>query len=369
MKRKSRSVDVEGAVSHSAIIYCSFCGKSQHEVEKVVAGPSVFICSECVDLCTEIVVTERRHSSDITYAGSLVRYILKVQFDRAFEPKEANLLPALLQTLQSAYPGSLVSLKSFDLRKDGGILYVYFDSPIKLPAPEVKALEAEIESLSRQLKIEQEKYLAEKSERARFEDSYRDLMESVFPLLLNDLKRQGRFVDRSAKTMLIMFADIVGFSKLSNDDRSQKLDLMRVVARSVLKSENGLYLNTWGDGLIAAFDDVTQGLRCACKFVQHLNVDGIDVRVGVSWGGARVVYNEATQRMDIDGSSVNIGARIEPLASPGEVLASDIVASLPDLRREDFTFLEREVKLEKAVGTNNAGDTIKVFRVSYLPNR
>jgi hypothetical protein len=37
------------------ILYCSFCGKSQHEVRKLVAGPAVYICDECVDLCTDIV--------------------------------------------------------------------------------------------------------------------------------------------------------------------------------------------------------------------------------------------------------------------------------------------------------------------------
>ena len=36
-------------------LYCSFCGKSQHEVQKLIAGPEVFICEECVDLCTGIV--------------------------------------------------------------------------------------------------------------------------------------------------------------------------------------------------------------------------------------------------------------------------------------------------------------------------
>jgi ATP-dependent Clp protease ATP-binding subunit ClpX len=35
-------------------LYCSFCGKSQHDVRKLVAGPSVFICDECVELCTDI---------------------------------------------------------------------------------------------------------------------------------------------------------------------------------------------------------------------------------------------------------------------------------------------------------------------------
>lgn len=36
-------------------LYCSFCGKSQHEVRKLIAGPTVFICDECVELCTDIV--------------------------------------------------------------------------------------------------------------------------------------------------------------------------------------------------------------------------------------------------------------------------------------------------------------------------
>jgi len=40
------------------LLYCSFCGKSQHEVKKLIAGPSVFICDECVDLCNDIIREE-----------------------------------------------------------------------------------------------------------------------------------------------------------------------------------------------------------------------------------------------------------------------------------------------------------------------
>ena len=40
------------------MLYCSFCGKSQHEVKKLIAGPSVFICDECIDLCNDIVRDE-----------------------------------------------------------------------------------------------------------------------------------------------------------------------------------------------------------------------------------------------------------------------------------------------------------------------
>jgi ATP-dependent Clp protease ATP-binding subunit ClpX len=43
-------------------LYCSFCGKSQHEVKKLIAGPSVFICDECIDLCTDIIVEEAKNA-------------------------------------------------------------------------------------------------------------------------------------------------------------------------------------------------------------------------------------------------------------------------------------------------------------------
>lgn len=44
--------------SQEKLLYCSFCGKSQHEVKKLIAGPSVFICDECIALCNDIILDE-----------------------------------------------------------------------------------------------------------------------------------------------------------------------------------------------------------------------------------------------------------------------------------------------------------------------
>ena len=44
------------------VLYCSFCGKSQHEVRKLIAGPTVFICDECVELCMDIIKEENKDS-------------------------------------------------------------------------------------------------------------------------------------------------------------------------------------------------------------------------------------------------------------------------------------------------------------------
>ena len=50
--------DTNTTNSPEKVLYCSFCGKSQHEVKKLIAGPSVFICDECIDLCTDIIQEE-----------------------------------------------------------------------------------------------------------------------------------------------------------------------------------------------------------------------------------------------------------------------------------------------------------------------
>lgn len=58
------SDDTRGKGEDGKLLYCSFCGKSQHEVRKLIAGPSVFICDECVELCNDIIREELEDSSD-----------------------------------------------------------------------------------------------------------------------------------------------------------------------------------------------------------------------------------------------------------------------------------------------------------------
>ena len=48
---------------HDKLLYCSFCGKSQHEVRKLIAGPNVFICDECVELCNDIIREEMEENA------------------------------------------------------------------------------------------------------------------------------------------------------------------------------------------------------------------------------------------------------------------------------------------------------------------
>jgi ATP-dependent Clp protease ATP-binding subunit ClpX len=56
--RRGFVMSKSGSGSGDKVLYCSFCGKSQHEVKKLIAGPSVFVCDECVELCNDIIREE-----------------------------------------------------------------------------------------------------------------------------------------------------------------------------------------------------------------------------------------------------------------------------------------------------------------------
>ncbi len=65
------SDDKKGSGDDGKLLYCSFCGKSQHEVRKLIAGPSVFVCDECVELCNDIIREEMHDHTDDSSNGLL----------------------------------------------------------------------------------------------------------------------------------------------------------------------------------------------------------------------------------------------------------------------------------------------------------
>jgi ATP-dependent Clp protease ATP-binding subunit ClpX len=70
---------VEKKTGPEKLLYCSFCGKSQHEVKKLIAGPSVFICDECIDLCNDIIrddtggETQEKSTRDLPIPGEILQ--------------------------------------------------------------------------------------------------------------------------------------------------------------------------------------------------------------------------------------------------------------------------------------------------------
>lgn len=61
-------MSLKKAEDHKNTLYCSFCGKSQHEVKKLIAGPTVFVCDECVHLCFDIIAEGEDRTTTYGYA-------------------------------------------------------------------------------------------------------------------------------------------------------------------------------------------------------------------------------------------------------------------------------------------------------------
>lgn len=69
--------------SDSKVLICSFCGKNQHEVRKLIAGPSVFVCDECVELCNDIIKEELEDNQGSTAEGELPKpFEIKESLDK-----------------------------------------------------------------------------------------------------------------------------------------------------------------------------------------------------------------------------------------------------------------------------------------------
>jgi len=87
------------SVSKSTL-YCSFCGKSQHEVRKLIAGPTIFICDECVELCIDIIREENKSSVKSRDGIPTPKEISKVLDDYVIRQNHAM---TLLVAYQLAY--------------------------------------------------------------------------------------------------------------------------------------------------------------------------------------------------------------------------------------------------------------------------
>ncbi len=146
------------------------------------------------------------------------------------------------------------------------------------------------------------------------------------------------------------------------------MQIVRSQAASLLKRRDGQHPNTWGDAVMAAFENPNDGLECAYKLVRHLEVDDLVARIGMSYGELTISYNAVRDALDISGPVMSEGARLEPMAEPSEVLISKNLRYHPDVDEERFTFREQRRALKKDVGDHKEGEQIECYSVQ-LPQK
>lgn len=328
---KASAEQAAGPPKTSTTLYCSFCGKNQHEVRKLIAGTTSFICDECVSICVGIV--EGEDAAPVTLPSGNRQFVVTLKFEPELSEAEVETFAAFLKTLESAFPGCSVTLRKLMVRESTADLNV-----VSAPGFEPKVLREELKVLATKLRMTQQTLACEVETRRALEEKARDYQRLISDRAVDEMRSRGDWPGYSKRALLLCFVDVVGFTELGDDDRRRTLELLRHVAAMLAHGGNAVFVNTWGDAVVAAFDDPRAGLECACLFGRHLDLHGLTVRVGVAWGVALVRPNQVIGKNDVEGDCVNVGARLEAVAKPGEVLCTEEVTCLEGVNEESFGF-------------------------------
>jgi uncharacterized protein YjbI with pentapeptide repeats/class 3 adenylate cyclase len=285
-----------------------------------------------------------------------------LHYPGGINPIEVATLPALIQRIEAIHPGCILRLHSVQEAPGGAMVTLVVDDRGGRTPAEIEELKTALEVTGKRLIGLERKLLDEESARkwAEEEISRRDKILAYLYLEQTERKLLSQ-ADTKRKALTLMFLDLVGFSRLSEEARQAKVDMLQQLGVALLPQWNGQYINTWGDAIVAGFDNPNDGLFLACKFIQHLEVEKIEARIGMSRGMVAVQYNDLTKRMDIAGESVNVGARLEQMAQSGEVLISEELRYYPDVQEKRFIFMQEHRSLKKAVGDQQQGDLIECY--------
>jgi TolB-like protein len=138
--------------------------------------------------------------------------------------------------------------------------------------------------------------------------------------------------ERALTTVLI--ADVVGYSRLTHEDEDAAVDAVqqhiRDHIRPAIRRSRGRLIKTLGDGVLAVFTSPVNAIKCALELQAGVALASagtakdkpLRLRVGVNLGDVRFEHG------DVLGDAVNIAARLQTLAEPGEIIAADAVAQL-----------------------------------------
>jgi hypothetical protein len=362
-RRKQTSIQKE-------TLYCSFCGKSQHEIRKLIAGPTVFICDECVELCDDIIWNE---------TGD--RILIKVKVPPS-SPFDDVIYDALSKIVAEKYPDydfryecRSFSASSLDPKSPNVVIFS-IARPAEVSQNEEDDTQNTDETLEDYAKIKDDlakavaqisvlttKFIHQSSRYKEINSELTELKLEYLEYVRNNSPKKKIQSDIRA----VMFLDVSGFSKMEFDKKQQIIDMLRGITPTLLHDKGACDVNMWGDAIVANFIDPDQAIESSIRFIRHLGVEGMDVRIGMAWGPIRISFNSTTGRRDIDGDVVDYAARLEPLAPVGGVLLSKEFGAM-DLSTEIAELIPVKVEVKKAFHQHEVGDTLNLYSLRIKKN-
>ena len=335
-------------------LYCSFCGKSQHEVSKLIAGPTVFICDECTELCEDIIWTDIDNRIAIR-----IRVPKSSSYDDLLNDAIGKILSESFPEYDVQYEFRTPAKHRSD--QHGMCIAVYTIASQDRGEP---LLKKQVSDLAIKLSVMTQKFVNESERAKRINEELSQLREDYLEVLRSTVTQVRQ---SNSDLRAVMFLDVSGFSKFTFENKQAVVDMLRGITPPLLADRGAHDINMWGDAIVATFTDPNQAIASGVKFLRHLSVEQLEARIGMAWGPVRMSFNPATGRKDIDGPIVDFAARIEPMAELGTVLCAVEFAGLDiDDTVCEFTSVKREVK--KDFADKKAGDEIDLLEVKYLKN-
>lgn len=342
-------------VDSKSTLYCSFCGKSQYEVRKLIAGPTVFICDECTELCDAILWEEVEGRIAVR-----VRMPANTPYDDVFHEAIGSVIAEHFPDRDFKFEYLLPDEYKPSSPRKGVAIYSFSAERKDVPNPE---LEERMNELIQQLGVVTTKF-SHQSERVEALSAELSQLKAEYLEHLRAVMAPEKEPERRLRA--VMFLDISGFSKMAEPEKRKIVDMLRAITPTFIGARGGHEINMWGDAVVATFDDHNEAVASAVKFLRHLSVEHMEARIGMAWGEIRTAYNPATARRDIDGAVVDFAARLEPMAPLGGILLSPEFKALQvDEALGDLVKVTRSVK--KAFAEYTVGDELELYE--FRPRR
>jgi class 3 adenylate cyclase len=349
---------VEISLPERTVRYCSFCGKSQDEVKFLIAGPTVFICDECTEICDEIIIEHGSNRDGTIHVRVISSGDLSSELELAVTSAYADILKA-------NFKGIEVDVRSCRRGNNNLTLDLYLqtegleDQSLR----DAEKLKEQIQKLNFQLNKAKALLAKNNNDLENLRSKINSLNAVVADFYLSKMEEIG---SKEEKYLMVCNLDIIGFSRMEATERNRITEIFRMHVSNMANHRGGLYYNTAGDSFMCAFENVLAGLRSVLLVMVFLDLEGVNARAGVTYGPVMVGYNEVIDTNDIDGHVVNLSERLQSVAQAGEVVGSlDLLLSLPEAAEEVQHVVTHRV-LKKDVGGIRSGERIEcaVFKLN-----
>lgn len=201
--------------SERRVLYCSFCGKSQDEIKTLIAGPTVFICDECVDLCDDVVVQKMYPD----------RIVVRVRVPRGTHLDD-SLNDVVVRSLGEKFPEIDLRYEFKNLSRspddaDKPVLLTFSFAKVygetRVAEKTYQEISTDLSKAISQVAVLQEQYVHE-SERVR---ALNKELAEVKGEYLNFLREHVRKSNGQSEISAVVFVDVKGFSQFEFEKRER----------------------------------------------------------------------------------------------------------------------------------------------------